>query len=169
MLLLSSFLPILLLPFAITTPADPPALGRRASPKPATPPALTRLWTATIQLAVTPVKSGSITGPALNGTVGGGVQYLALYDSGATQVPNIVSYGTASDGTPFLIRETGAGDQGGLFASTWRGPDYVVKTMQIIEIGGKYAALAKEFIVSDAKVSEDRKVVVTTAYKVEDR
>lgn len=45
----------------------------------------------------------------------------------------------------------------------------MVKSMQIIEIGGKYAALSKEFIVSDAKLSEDRKVVTTTAYKVEDR
>ncbi|KAL9613686.1 MAG: hypothetical protein Q9167_001763 [Letrouitia subvulpina] len=158
---------MLFLPFAATTPAGPPTLDRRANPKPATPYAFTRLWTGIIKVGpslspipipggvriVTPVISGTITGPALNGTVHGGIEYVEVYDSGATQVPNVLSYGTTSDGTPYLIRETGAGDQ--------------VST--IIEIGGKYAALAKEFIVSEAKLSDDRTVVVTNGYKIEDR
>ena len=59
--------------------------------------------------AVEPLLSGTITGPAVNGTITGGLAYPPVLYNQTLQVPNINIYGTTSDGYPFFATELGVG------------------------------------------------------------
>jgi len=55
-----------------------------------------------------PIVSGTITGPAVNGTIQGGFAHPAVYNS-TLQVPGIDLYGVTNDNSSFYIHEAGIG------------------------------------------------------------
>lgn len=59
-----------------------------------------------------PITGGTVSGPAINGTVQGGFAHPAVYGNGGAmrrQVPVIDVYGVSDDGESFYIHETGVG------------------------------------------------------------
>lgn len=58
-----------------------------------------------------PITNGTISGPAINATIKAGIAYPQIVQNGSVQVAQIVAYGTADDGVPFTITETGIGNQ----------------------------------------------------------
>lgn len=62
------------------------------------------------------VNNGQLNGQGLNGTIQGGVSVVDIIDNGQAIVNNVRSYGTTSDGIPFLIDESGIGSQADDFA-----------------------------------------------------
>lgn len=56
-----------------------------------------------------PIINGTVTGPALNATILGGVATPSVYSNGTIQVPVIQAWGLTSDGVSFLINEAGTG------------------------------------------------------------
>ncbi|KAL8829999.1 MAG: hypothetical protein Q9170_005936 [Blastenia crenularia] len=141
-----------------------------ASPVSSTP-KLVRLFTATIHLGddlppipipagqriVANVKSGQLSGSGFSGTISGGVSIIDIVNNGQNILNNVRSYGTTSDGLPFLIDESGLGSSADDFARL------------IFSVGGKYANLTNQFIVTEATLSSDRKTVSTAAYVTQDR
>lgn len=55
-----------------------------------------------------PIISGTIVGPAVNGTIQGGFAHPSIYNT-TLQVPVIDLYGVTSDNSSFYIHETGTG------------------------------------------------------------
>jgi Protein of unknown function (DUF3237) len=55
-----------------------------------------------------PIVSGTIVGPAVNGTIQGGFAHPSIYNT-TLQVPVIDLYGVTSDNSSFYIHETGTG------------------------------------------------------------
>ncbi|KAL8716642.1 MAG: hypothetical protein Q9225_006046 [Loekoesia sp. 1 TL-2023] len=137
----------------------------------ATTPRLVRIFTATIHLGefsppipipsgqriVAKVNNGQLNGQGLNGTIQGGLSVVDIIGNGQAIVNNVRSYGTTSDGIPFLIDESGIGSQTDDFARL------------VLSIGGKYAHLAAQFLFTEASLSSDRKTVSTTGYLTLDR
>lgn len=58
---------------------------------------------------VEPLVGGNITGPAVNATVTGGIAYPPVYNNGTLEVPQILVWGTTTDGYPFFVQEMGIG------------------------------------------------------------
>lgn len=58
-----------------------------------------------------PITNGTISGPAINATIKAGIAYPQVVQNGSVQIAQIVAYGTADDGVPFTITETGIGNQ----------------------------------------------------------
>jgi hypothetical protein len=57
-----------------------------------------------------PIVSGTVSGPAVNGTIQGGLAHPSIYNNETLQVPVIDLYGVTTDGMSFYIHETGVGD-----------------------------------------------------------
>ncbi|KAL9602513.1 MAG: hypothetical protein Q9219_001808 [cf. Caloplaca sp. 3 TL-2023] len=109
------------------------------------------------QRIVASVRSGKITGPALNGTIQEGISVIDLLNNGQVIVNNIRAYGTSSDGVPLFIEESGVGSSADNFARL------------TLSVGGKYASLANQFLFTEATLSSDRKSVSTSAYSLLDK
>lgn len=62
------------------------------------------------------VISGTIKGKALTGSILGGVTVIDIINSGQTLVNNVRSFGSTTDGTTFLIEESGIGSVADNFA-----------------------------------------------------
>lgn len=60
-------------------------------------------------LIAEPIKSGRVTGPAVNATILGGIAHPSLYDNKTLQVPSIDFYGVTDDGTSFFGHDGGVG------------------------------------------------------------
>ncbi|KAL8931059.1 MAG: hypothetical protein Q9208_000161 [Pyrenodesmia sp. 3 TL-2023] len=67
------------------------------------------------QRIVAQVESGTLTGQ-FNGNVEAGITVIDLFDNGQAIVNNVRSFGTTTDGLPFLIEEEGLGSAEGVFA-----------------------------------------------------
>jgi len=55
------------------------------------------------------ILNGTVSGPALNGTIKGGLAHPSVYLSGTLQFAALEAYGTTSDGLSFFISESGVG------------------------------------------------------------
>ncbi|MCJ1234210.1 hypothetical protein MMC14_002169 [Varicellaria rhodocarpa] len=165
----------------VASASSPPPLGlNRRAPTPS-PPALTYLFSVTLNIGnatkpipipggvrigehpltlflffypVEPLLSGTITGPAVNGTIEGGLAYPPVLYNQTLQVPQINIYGTTSDGYPFFASEMGVGS-----------PSDQITRLQL-DIAGPYLYLSKAFIIGDVVASADRTVVKVTGFQI---
>ncbi|CAL8578562.1 hypothetical protein XPA_004329 [Xanthoria parietina] len=152
--------------------SEPEDSARVSASNPASStPRLVRIFTAQTQIGdflapipiaggqrlVARVISGTIKGKALTGSILGGVTVIDIINSGQTLVNNVRSFGSTTDGTTFLIEESGIGSVADNFARL------------ILSIGGSQANLANEFLFTEATLAPDRRSVMTTAYRVVDR
>jgi hypothetical protein len=69
----------------------------------------------TPEIAVEPFINGTITGPAFNGTILGGIGSPRIYNQGTSQLPTVIIYGYTDDGVPFFVREDGIGSPSSAF------------------------------------------------------
>lgn len=60
---------------------------------------------------------GSISGPALNGNITGGVAFPSTFNKGTLQSALITTYGISVDGESFLVQVNGIGTPSDQFAS----------------------------------------------------
>ncbi|KAI4143097.1 MAG: hypothetical protein L6R39_004705 [Caloplaca ligustica] len=97
------------------------------------------------QRIVAKVNNGTIKGKGLNGTIEGGVSVIDLFSNGQVIVNNVRSIGTTAEGLPFLIDENGVGSPADDFARL------------TLSIGGSYANLANQFILTEATLASDRR------------
>ncbi|KAL9027378.1 MAG: hypothetical protein Q9196_004083 [Gyalolechia fulgens] len=137
----------------------------------ASTPGLVRIFTASIHLAdfsppipipggqriVAKVNNGKLSGESLSGTVQGGVSVIDIVNGGQAIEINVRSYGSTSDGVPFLVEESGVGSSADGFARL------------LLSIGGQYANLANEFLLTETTLSSDRKTVSSAIYRAVDR
>ncbi|KAL8871616.1 MAG: hypothetical protein Q9174_002590 [Haloplaca sp. 1 TL-2023] len=135
------------------------------------------------QRIVASVTGGQITAEgsdSVSGIFKGGLSVIDIANDGQSIVNNVRTFGTTTDGVPFLITESGLGTQADDFARLVRTPQYrtpisssatVVtnRSFQTIDIGGKYAPLVNQFIVTEAVLATDRKAVMTVGYLVTDK
>ncbi|KAL8691197.1 MAG: hypothetical protein Q9218_003524 [Villophora microphyllina] len=106
------------------------------------------------------VKGGGITSVGNNGITGtflGGISVIDIINGGQSIINNIRTFGTASDGTPFLLDESGLGSSADDFARL------------TVTAGGNLANLENQFIVTEATLAADRKSVMTVGYLVLDK
>ena len=127
---------------------------------------------------VSNINNGSFSGPALSGTVLGGVSVFDIINNGSVLVNKVRNYGITLDGVPFFIDEDGTGSQADDFTRLvciqhpaklcllQLGRPVIDKSVQTISIGGKYAYLANQLVIASAKLSSDKKIVTSTAYLV---
>ncbi|KAL8886457.1 MAG: hypothetical protein Q9192_006481 [Flavoplaca navasiana] len=161
-----------LLAFSTTAlPQEPADSERSASNAAATTPKLVRIFTAQINLGefqapipiqggqrlVAQVNGGSIKGKGLSGTIKGGISVIDIINNGQTIVNAVRSFGSTTEGSPFLIEENGIGSQSDNFARL------------VLSIGGNQANLANQFLFTEAALSADRRSVMTTGYQLLDR
>ncbi|KAI4276942.1 MAG: hypothetical protein LQ337_002151 [Flavoplaca oasis] len=148
-----------LLAFSTTAlPQERADSERSASNSAATTPKLVRIFTAKINLGefqapipiqggqrlVAQVNSGSIKGKGLSGTIKGGISVIDIINNGQTIVNAVRSFGSTTEGSPFLIEENGIGSQADNFARL------------VLSIGGSQANLANQFLFTEAALSADR-------------
>ncbi|KAK7047379.1 hypothetical protein VNI00_006610 [Paramarasmius palmivorus] len=111
-----------------------------------------------------PIISGTVTGQALNGTIRGGIAFPQVYDDDDTSNTTTWSYatvwGTASDGTSFVVEESGVGTTSRHIARL------------IVNTGGNYTELENSFILAEivfggvnASASANTTMVSVSAYK----
>lgn len=55
------------------------------------------------------IVNGTVSGPALNGTIIGGLAVPAVYENQTVQAPIIEAYGASKDGVTFRLHEEGIG------------------------------------------------------------
>lgn len=60
------------------------------------------------------VNNGTLTGK-FNANIQAGISFIDLFDNGQAIVTNVRSFGTTTDGLPFLIEESGLGSTDGIF------------------------------------------------------
>ena len=65
---------------------------------------------------VAQVNSGIIKGKGLSGTIKGGISVIDIINNGQTVVVAVRSFGSTTEGSPFLIEENGIGSQADNFA-----------------------------------------------------
>jgi len=94
------------------------------------------------------IEGGSITGPALNGTVVSGLTYPPSTPDRSFEYPQVIAYGTSSDNETSFLAELG-GD--GPFRNQW--------TRVQMTIGGKYEYLQSEFILAHIGVNPSVTVI----------
>ncbi|KAL8936084.1 MAG: hypothetical protein Q9211_004355 [Gyalolechia sp. 1 TL-2023] len=155
----------------------------------ASTPGLVRIFTASIHLAdfsppipipggqriVAKVNNGKLSGESLNGTVQGGVSVIDIVNGGQAIEINVRSYGSTSDGVPFLVEESGVGSSADGFARLvcvnvgWVRNSGTNEAVQLLSIGGQYANLANEFLLTETTLSSDRKTVSSAIYRAVDR
>ncbi|EEB92642.1 hypothetical protein MPER_08818 [Moniliophthora perniciosa FA553] len=114
-----------------------------------------------ILLAVAPIVSGTVTGSAVNGTVRGGIAYAYADDdddgaivSNTTTWSYATVWGTTSDGTPFVVQESGEGTN----------TRHIAKLD--VDIGGNYTRLANTFILAEVLLNATNVNANTTAISV---
>jgi hypothetical protein len=104
-----------------------PSLTIQPRSSPALPFSLTYLFSAHLSLGalfppipvpgglqlISPILSGTVSGPAINATITAGLALPALYNNQTLQVPVIDLYGHTSDGVSFSIHEVGIGTPSG--------------------------------------------------------
>ncbi|KAJ9130635.1 hypothetical protein NKR19_g9813 [Coniochaeta hoffmannii] len=98
-----------------------------------------------------PIANGTISGPAINATIKAGIAYPQVLQNGTVQIAQILAYGTADDGVPFTITETGIGNQQ---AQVTR----ILKTR--IGGGDKYKALQDGYILASVNHTSESEVLV---------
>ena len=106
---------------------------------------------------VEPITSGTISGPALQATIEGGLAAPIVVSHGngtKTQLAFIYAYGHADDGSPFYLEESGIG----------AGPTQTTRI--ILNIGGKYEALQRAYILAQPKVNEAKTLALVECYSV---
>ncbi|KAL8728993.1 MAG: hypothetical protein Q9181_005148 [Wetmoreana brouardii] len=158
---------------AFLVSARPADQSSSANPLSSTP-RLQRIFRSTAQLgdfnAPIPIPGGqrivaSVTGgtitaegqQGITGTFKGGISIIDISNDGQSIVNNVQTFGTTSDGTPFLVTESGLGSPADDFARL------------IFTIGGKFAFLQNQFLITEAVLAADRKSVMTVGYVVLDR
>ncbi|KAL8969822.1 MAG: hypothetical protein Q9183_001810 [Haloplaca sp. 2 TL-2023] len=112
------------------------------------------------QRIVASVTGGQITAEgsdSVSGIFKGGLSIIDIVNDGQSIVNNVQTFGTTTDGTPFLITEIGLGTQADDFARL------------TIDIGGRYAPLVNQFVLTEAVLATDRKSVMTVGYVVTDK
>ncbi|ESK92441.1 fad binding domain protein [Moniliophthora roreri MCA 2997] len=111
-----------------------------------------------LKLAV-PIVNGTVTGSAVNGTVHGGVAFVYVDEDSAIP-PNTTSWsygtvwGTTSDGTPFVVQESGEGTN-----------TRHIATLDV-DIGGNYTKLSNTFILAEVLLNATSTSANTTAISV---
>ncbi|KAL8626754.1 hypothetical protein Q9189_007556 [Teloschistes chrysophthalmus] len=111
------------------------------------------------QRIVASVVNGSIASVGNKGITGvfkGGISVIDIVDGGAAIVNNVQTFGSTNDGTPFLVTESGIGNAADDFARL------------SLNIGGNFAFLQDQFIITEAALAADRKSVMTVGYLVHD-
>ncbi|KAI4249341.1 MAG: hypothetical protein LQ352_005693 [Teloschistes flavicans] len=98
----------------------------------------------------------SVGNKGITGVFKGGISVIDIIDGGAVIVNNVQTFGSTTDGTPFLVTESGIGSPADDFARL------------SLNIGGNYAALQDQFIITEAALAADRKSVMTVGYIVTD-
>ena len=100
-----------------------------------------------------PVTGGNITGPSFTGTIVSGSAVVTATAHGKVANPFVQIFPHADDGRPFIATAQGVGAVGAQLArvvsslySLDGNPTLTVS--QVVDIGGKYAALADEFILA---------------------
>ncbi|KAI9733429.1 MAG: hypothetical protein M1834_003513 [Cirrosporium novae-zelandiae] len=106
------------------------------------------------EASIISITGGSISGPALNATVSGGLASASMLNNGTYQMEQIDFYGSTTDETPFFAAMTGTGD---LTPLTSR--------MQL-DIGGSYAYLATGYILVVSGPTPNKTSVIADAYLV---
>lgn len=121
----------------------------------------------------------SVGNKGITGVFKGGISVIDIIDGGAVIVNNVQTFGSTTDGTPFLVTESGIGSPADDFARLVRSDPlriypsffgFAVTNVctQSLNIGGNYAALQDQFIITEAALAADRKSVMTVGYIVTD-
>ncbi|KAK8099996.1 hypothetical protein PG999_010370 [Apiospora kogelbergensis] len=109
------------------------------------------------QRIVEPITGGTIGGPGFQATIEGGLAAPIVLNSGdgtKTQLAFIYAYGHAQDGSPFYLEESGIGG----------GPAQTTRI--IMNVGGKFQALQKMYILAQPKVNEAKTLASVECYSV---
>ncbi|RDW63794.1 hypothetical protein BP6252_11339 [Coleophoma cylindrospora] len=108
---------------------------------------------------VEPITGGTISGPAFNATIEGGLAAPIIIrdDTGngtKAQMAFIYAYGHASDGSPFYIDESGVGTGSSQ------------TTRLIIQVGGQYQDLQSKYVLGQPSVNAARTVALVECFSV---
>ncbi|KAK8127321.1 hypothetical protein PG984_008429 [Apiospora sp. TS-2023a] len=109
------------------------------------------------QRVVEPITGGTITGPAFQATIEGGLAapiIVSNQDGTKTQLAFIYAYGHAEDGSPFYLEESGIG----------AGPTQTTRIT--LNVGGKFEALQRMYILAQPKVNEEKTLALVECYSV---
>ncbi|KAL8672815.1 MAG: hypothetical protein Q9168_002752 [Polycauliona sp. 1 TL-2023] len=109
------------------------------------------------QRIVAKVTGGAIKGKAITGTFKGGITVIDILNGGQTIVNTIRTFGSTTDGTPFLIDENGIGSSADDFARL------------LLSAGGNLTSLTNEFVITEATLAADQKSVMTAGYRLLDQ
>ncbi|KAK4939349.1 hypothetical protein LTR10_020336 [Elasticomyces elasticus] len=102
-----------------------------------------------------PVVAGTITGPAVNGTIQGGFAHPSVYNT-TMQVPGIDLYGVTNDNSSFYIHEAGVG------------LTYEQVTRIELYIGeSRYSELSNGFILATVNPISNRTIAYVEGYLVQ--
>ncbi|KAI9154712.1 hypothetical protein HJFPF1_07269 [Paramyrothecium foliicola] len=109
---------------------------------------------------VEPITGGSISGPAFNATIEGGLAAPILVDDQSNGskalLAYIWAYGTASDGSPFFIEESGLGTPA------------VQNTRLHVQVGGEYQNLQTMYVLAQPSViNEERTEAQVQCFSIE--
>lgn len=105
------------------------------------------------------ITGGTISGPGFAGTIAGGfaapiVIAASAANAPSTQVPIAYVYGTASDGAPFYIEQSGVGTSA------------VQNARLDIQVGGKFAALQRAYVLAEPTINAARDAVSLKCWTV---
>lgn len=114
------------------------------------------------------ITKGNITGPGFSGTITGGFAAPIIIAAAAataaaatdasvalpTQIPIAYVYGTASDGSPFYIEQSGVGTSA------------VQNARLDIQVGGKYESLQRTYVLAEPTVNATRDAVSLKCWTV---
>lgn len=104
------------------------------------------------------ITGGTIYGPGFNATIAGGVAAPVIVvdktSGDIVQIPYIYAYGTASDGSPFYMEESGIGSAA------------VQNTRLTINVGGEYEALQRMYILGQPSLNEEKTIASVECFCV---
>ena len=106
---------------------------------------------------VEPITGGTISGPAFEATIDGGVAAPIIVnatDGTRAQMAYIYAYGHASDGSPFYLEESGIGS------------GHTQSTRLVFDVGGEYANLRNLYILGQPTVNPDRTLATVECFSV---
>lgn len=124
---------------------------------------------------VEPILNGTVTGPAINATLGYSLATPTVVNNGTTQLPVINAVGVTDDGQPLYLYEQGAGSPSAqisrIVSDTLSGhahnsSDKLMYHQQLEIAGSKYASLQDGFILASIQASADRKSVTVIGYLI---
>ncbi|KAF1356889.1 hypothetical protein BDV97DRAFT_394766 [Delphinella strobiligena] len=103
----------------------------------------------------TPVATGTISGPLLNGKISGGLAHPSVYNNQTLEYPDFDLFGTTSEGVAFVVRQTGVGSTKGTV------------TRIELTIGGNYTNLEYGFLLASVNANANLTVITSRAYLVQ--